>query len=105
MAHVFLEIEYTRNDGTKFHELGTHVIAHYDGRWSAWRATHALIDNARFIASSGDYATVTLLGIQRPGDHSRRVYPMPDGSRNLKITPMTPDERREYRALGGYAHP
>jgi len=105
MATAFLEIEYTRHDGTKFHELGTHVIAQYDGRWSTWRATEALIDNARFIASNNNYAAVTLLGVRRLGDYSGRVYPLPDGSRNLKITPMTIEERREYRANGGYAHP
>lgn len=103
--YTFLEIEYTRHDGSKFHEMGTHVIAKVDGRFGALRATDALIDNARFIASSGDYAAVTLLGVRRQGDYSGRVYPLPDGSRNLKITPMTPDERREYRNNGGYAHP
>lgn len=105
MTTAFLEIEYTRHDGTKFHELGTHVIAHYDGRWAAWRAADALIQNARFIASSSDYAAVTLLGIQCPGDYSRHTYPLPDGRRNVRIAPMTHEERAAYRASGGYFHP
>jgi hypothetical protein len=104
MPSYFMEIEYTRADGTTYHEGGTHVITWVDGRFGAERATDTIVQNARFIAADR-YPQATLVGVQKPGDYSRTVYPLPDGSRNVTLTPMTADERKAYRADGGYVHP
>lgn len=103
MTTHFLEIEYTRANGSTFRETGTQTIAHVDGRFGAWRATDSLIQNARFIASSRYPAT--LKGVTRARDYSGRVYSLPDGSRDVALTPMTSAERADYLSTGGYVHP
>ena len=107
MPSYYLEIEYTRHDGTKFHEMGTHIIATVDGRLNRYNASQTLINNARFIAS-GHHPKVTLLGVFRSplsGRSSDTPTHLPDGRKNVVIIPMTLEERREYLANGGKVHP
>lgn len=104
MSTAFLEIEYTTHNGSTFHEMGTHVIAKIDRRFTVWNQSDQLIQNARFIASTGDYASIKLIGIRYSG-RSDQVRPLPDGRKNVPIAAMSKDERASYLAAGGYHHP
>lgn len=83
-----LEIEYTPTDGrAPHHAMGTEVIVYVDGRYGPARASSLLVERARTLAARQSDPAV-LVGILPMGTgtlHPKRVQPLPNGSRCIRL--------------------